>query len=241
MMENRLSMAFYAARNGRGADLAELLAADPRLISARGDRAVTLLHVAAEQNDVELTRSLLAAGADIEAEAAWGQTPLEWAANMASTDAASALLAAGAGRLNLWTAAALGMLPQVEACFDGAALRSDTSRRPSGDFDLSGWPEDTPFRRGDAVSDAFHIASRNGHVAVADFLLRMGADVDATGYFGATGLHWAAIAGREEIVSWLLSAGADPSRIDPKFGATPAGWAREGGHDDLATLLEVAG
>lgn len=238
MTEEDVRAAFDAARFGNAGAVAELLDERPELVHARGEGAITLLHVAAEQGDIPLAELLLDRGAELEAEASWGYTPFEWAAAMASARVAGLLLERGAKRHNLWTASALGRLDLVESCFSGRALRRGVGRVPRPGADLSGWPEDVPYRTGDVLSDAFHIAARNGHVAVAAFLHDLGADIDARGYLGATGLHWAAIRGRREIVHWLVAAGADPNRRDPEFDATPAGWARDGGHTELAVFLE---
>ena len=86
--------------------------------------------------------------------------------------------------------------------------------------------------------NAFYIACRNGHFSVAAFLLERGADVNACGYFGAPARHWAATNGHRDVVEWLLACGADRSILDPRFEASPSGWAREGGHEELAAWME---
>ena len=238
MTEGGWTDAFDAARRGDADTLARALDRDPEALHALDEGGGTLLHVAAGNDDVPIAALLLSRGADLEAEARWGYTPFEWAAAMASDRVAAFFLERGADRLNLWTAAALGRLDDVRACFDGGRLRPDAGRSPRPGADVSGWPADTPYRSGDRLSDAFHIAARNGRRDVAEYLLARGAAVDATGYFGATALHWAAVAGREEIVRWLVENGADVTVRDPKFGSTPAGWAREGGALALAEFLE---
>ena len=238
MTEAETEAAFAAARSGDLDALSSLLESQPGLVRVREGKGATLLHVAAERDDVPLATLLLDRDADPEAQASWGYTPFEWAAAMASAGVARLLLARGAGRLDLWTAAALGMIEEVRTRFEGGAPLPGVGRAPRPGADLSGWPEDTPYRTGDVVSDTFHIAARNGHREVAALLLDAGADVDATGYFGATALHWAAIAGRDEIVRWLVGVGANVHLRDPKFDATPAGWAREGGNTELAEFLE---
>ncbi len=90
---------------------------------------------------------------------------------------------------------------------------------------------------GDALSDAFYIACRGGHLAVAQLLLEHGADIDAKGHFGATGLHWAALNGHAEVVRWLLERGAALDGRDARFDSTPEGWALETGHAGIAALI----
>lgn len=91
--------------------------------------------------------------------------------------------------------------------------------------------------KGDVISEAFYGACRNGHIAVAELLLERGADVNAKGILGGTGLHWAAINGHKDTVAFLLAHGADLTTRDVKFHSTPEGWASEGGHDEICDLL----
>ncbi len=236
---------FEAARAGEASRVLALVDDGPERLRARDPAGASLLHVAAERDDVELARGLLERGADPEAESGWGQTAFEWAANMGSASVAELLLARGAGRHTLWTAAALGRVDEVAALLEGRPEGADRHAAPAGrassaGTDLTGWPEETAFRRGDSLSDAFYIACRNGHLRIARTLADAGADLGAKGYFGASALHWAALGGHVEVVRWLLSAGAPPGDPDPRFDATPAGWAREGGHADLAERLERA-
>ncbi len=237
-MTGRGAGVFDIVRAGDRRALSALLSGYPALSSSIDDDGTPLLHAAAARDDPVMVEMVLDAGGDLDARAPWGQTAMEWAANMGCSAAAEVFVARGC-RLDLWTAAALGKLEVVRTFFANGSLVDGAGRTPAPGADLSGWPDDTPYRRGDAVSDAFYIACRNGALAVARELLERGADVDATGYFGATALHWAAFLGREAVVDWLVEAGADVGRPDPEFDATPAGWAREGGHDALARRLET--
>ena len=226
-----------AVREGRLEDVAAALDGDPEGRHTATGSGATLLHLAVRRNDPDMTRLLIDRGVALEVESAWGQTAFEWAALLGASDAAAVLLEAGAERLGLWSGAALGMLDVVRQAFVDGRPRPGAGRRPAAGVSLDGWPEDGPFRSGDVVSDAFQAACRNGHVAVAHFLLDHGADVDATGYFGAPAVHWAAINGHRATVEWLVSRGADLSVRDPEFDARPSGWAAEGEHLDLAAWL----
>jgi ankyrin repeat protein len=198
-----------AALAGDAARTRTLLQAEPESVGARGAYAKTALHVAAEHDRAEVAEALLAAGADLEARTSWGMTPLEWAATVGSAGVGGLLLAHGA-RPSLYAAAGLGRLDEVQA-----------------------WPE----AEAGAVSEAFQVACRNGHTEVARSLLDRGARIDHPGYFEAPGLHWAAINGHADTVSFLLERGADPAIRDAEFDADALGWAREGGHDDVEALL----
>ncbi|MEE1616885.1 ankyrin repeat domain-containing protein [Brachybacterium sp. J153] len=71
-------------------------------------------------------------------------------------------------------------------------------------------------------------------------LLDLGFAADARTAEGATALHEAAVRGDHATVELLLARGADPTLRDPTYGATPAGWARHTGREELAGLLEAA-
>jgi ankyrin repeat protein len=199
-----------AARDGDAAAVRELLARDQALAGAVDVHRKTPLHLAAEHDHPEVAELLLDAGAELEAWTSWGATPLEWAGVLGSRRAGDVLLARGA-RLTLASAAGLGLTDELPQ--------------------LAG--------QGAAVSAAFVLACRNGHTDAARFLLDRGADVDARGFFGATGLHWAAHNGHADTVRFLLEAGADATLRDAQFDSDPLGWAREGGHEPVVALLSA--
>lgn len=105
---------------------------------------------------------------------------------------------------------------------------------------------------------ALHWAAEVDAVDAARVLLDSGAEIEARTSWGASPLDWAATMGSARVadlllerglyaaarnghadtVALLLSRGAARGARDAKFDATPAGWAREGGHTELADLLE---
>jgi ankyrin repeat protein len=198
-----------AAKDGDADAVRELLASDPSLVGAVDVHRKTPLHLAAEHDHPEVAELLLEAGAELEAWTSWGATPLEWAGVLGSRRAGDVLLAHGA-RLTLASAAGLGLIDELPR--------------------LAG--------PGAAVSAALVLACRNGHTDAARFLLDRGANVDARGFFGATGLHWAAHHGHADTVRFLLEAGADATLRDTQFDSDALGWAQEGGHDATIALLE---
>ncbi|HEY2114242.1 MAG TPA: ankyrin repeat domain-containing protein [Candidatus Angelobacter sp.] len=250
-----------AAQRGDVAKVRQLLASDSTLVNAKGAHNKTPLHWAAEKNNPELAELLLSAGADISAEVSWSMTPLQWAANMGSRQVAEILLAHGAGpQLNMWCAAGLGMLDVVQSFWDsaspstlkpgaGQARTRDLTPQSGksgqlGDPDLGNgkWGKAPPPESyAELVSEALYIAARNGHVAVAKFLLEKGADINCRGFFGAPGLHWAAIHGHKPMVEFLLDHGADLTLRDQQFNSTALGWALEGKKTEIAELLKGKG
>ena len=73
----------------------------------------------------------------------------------------------------------------------------------------------------------------------ARLLIAQGADVNFAQAGGFTPLHQAAAAGANELVTLLLDAGADPSRLCDQ-GKTPAAYASERKHENTAALLRRA-
>lgn len=89
-------------------------------------------------------------------------------------------------------------------------------------------------------------AAANGRVDAIRTLVKLGADPDQRGTFGGpshgegiTAIHLAAQSGQREAVIALLELGADPLIQDTLHGGTALGWARVGGHEELADVLSV--
>jgi ankyrin repeat protein len=226
-----------ASKRGDAAAVASLLASDRSLANTKSDNDKTPLHWAAEKNHGAVAELLIDAGADIESQTSWGATALEWAATLGSKEVGRLLLARGARGANLFTAAGLGLIDDVRSFFASGRPGAAAGRGPRKGGEADELPPDAAVTTGDAVSDAFYVACRTGELAIAQLLLQHGADINAKGHFGATGLHWAAHNGHREVVRWLLEAGANPNLRDIKFHSTPAGWAIENGHRDLVKQI----
>jgi ankyrin repeat protein len=87
-------------------------------------------------------------------------------------------------------------------------------------------------------------AAVNGRVHSIRALVELGADPNQRGTFGGpshgdgvTAIHLAAQAGERHAVITLLELGADPLIIDDLHGGNALGWARVGGHEELADIL----
>jgi ankyrin repeat protein len=88
-------------------------------------------------------------------------------------------------------------------------------------------------------------AAACGKPAAVELLAGLGFDVDAMGRTDVpsdqpwqTALHKAAEDGNLELARTLLRLGADPDIHDTRFDATPLGWARYFGQQELVELLE---
>jgi ankyrin repeat protein len=231
-----------AAQRGDVAKIRQLLASDTTLANAKGAHNKTPLHWAAEKNYPELAELLVTAGADINAEVSWGMPPLQWAANMGSRDVAEVLLAHGATpQLNMSAAAGLGMLDVVQSFWDSPnALKPGAGQTRTRDLGDGKWGKAPPPESYlELISEALHIAARNGHITVAKFLLERGADMNCRGFFGAPGLHWAALHGHKPMVEFLIDHGADLTLRDQQFNSTALGWALEGKQTEIAELLKA--
>ena len=210
--------------------LEQLLDEHPELVNDRVDGQRTLLHVATDwpghfPNSPETVACLLARGAEVNArfQGRHSETPLHWAASCddvavldvlldhgADIQAAGGVIANGtpladavafaqwnaARRLiergavaNLWQAAALGLIGRVEDLFSN----------------------DAPPAAGE-ITNAFWCACHGGQRETAEFLRDRGAEVNWIGYDGLTPLGAAVRNGNAELIEWLRSLGAKPSR-----------------------------
>ena len=101
MTGERVEAAFAAAGSGDLDGRRAALDAEPALISARGAHGVTLLHPAAQRDDLPMVETLLERGVDPRARASLGHTPFEWAATLGARGRTSRArgLVGGSGRM----------------------------------------------------------------------------------------------------------------------------------------------
>ncbi|MGE4070739.1 MAG: ankyrin repeat domain-containing protein [Lysobacterales bacterium] len=146
----------------------------------------TPLHWAASSDDVAVLDALLDAGADIEATGAifTGGTAMSDAVVFAQWNAARRLAERGA-RTEIWQAAALGQLAVVQQY--ATAQAAPTAEQ---------------------FTNAFWHACRGGQLAVAQYLLTRGADLNWVGHDRQTPLDVARKSGDAALVAWLTSLDA---------------------------------
>ncbi len=152
------------------------------------------------RQDDEAVRTLLAAGADVDAPRGDGMTALHWAARLGDLASARRLLAAGAdsetvtrlGRHTpLHVASRAGHAPLVAVLLEH---RADAEARTS------------------AGAAPLHFAAQSGDADAVEALLAHGADPDVREpRWGQTPLMFAAGAARTSAVAPLLRWGADPA------------------------------
>jgi ankyrin repeat protein len=177
-----------ALEAGDAARLQELLASEVEPWP-RSHLGAPLLHLAVSyhhaENEAELVRVLIAAGAEIDARNAEGSTALYPAAGYRCLDCVRQLLAAGAfvdarcagGRTPLFVAREEA-IPVLLAAGADVALRDDEGNIPL----------------------------HNNHSAAL-----LGPGIDTRNDYGFTPLHFAALRGDTEGVRFLLAHGADPT------------------------------
>jgi ankyrin repeat protein len=237
---NPVESLLAAAAAGDVKQVRAILEAAPELRDATDAVGKNALHLAAEHDQVDVARLMLELGSSVDAETDWGATPLQWAGILGSANVGRVLIEAGAVP-TLYDAAGLGRIDLVRGFFEGGGPHAGAAG--PGHVQLpDGSSVKTPPTSDPAVivSEAFYLACRNGNIDIARMLLARGAEIDYPGYFGAPGLHWAAINGHGATVRWLLDEGADAAIRDTEFGTDAAGWAREGDQKALADLLSKA-
>jgi ankyrin repeat protein len=178
----------------RGPEVVAMLidaGADPNVPVRGGRHSETPLHWAASSDDVEVARTLIDGGADIEATGASiaGGSPLDDAVGYSCWRVARLLVDRGARVDRLWQAAALGMIARAEELLASA---------PHSQQDLT---------------DAFWMACHGGQRRMAEYLLARGADLNGRPSWGGDSTprdvaEFPGDTGREALVTWLRDMGA---------------------------------
>ena len=242
--------------------LEKLLRDNPELVRMRSTREhrSTLLHYVSAngvedfrqktpKNIIEVTKLLLDAGADVNAESeayGGGSTTLGLTATSYHPEAAGVQL----GLMDL--------LIRSGATIDrpGSSAVNDCLRNGRGEaakffadrgarLDLEGaagvgrldivssfFKDDgtlKPPATAKQMTDGFAWACEFGRTNVVDFLLQSGMKIDTRlPHKGQTGLHWAAFGGHADTVRLLLARGASAVAKDESFEGTPLDWALYG-------------
>jgi uncharacterized protein len=194
-----------AAKAGDRAAVRTLLDGIPQKVIA-GPEGTAALVWAASRNDVEMAEMLLRAGADAKAANEFGATALYAAAGAAELPMTQKLIAAGAdpnaalvsGETALMQAARRGNVDIVQALL--AAKADPNAKEKNGSQNALMWA----------------VAARQS--AVADALVRGGADVHGGSKSGFTPLMFAAQQGDVDSIRVLLRAGA---KVDDRQEGAP--------------------
>jgi ankyrin repeat protein len=199
--------------------------------------------------DSEIVTFLIKAGADVNVQSNFGNTPLHFAAGFNNPEVVTLLLEAGAdvkakdeyGRTTLHFAAESNENPEVVTVLSkaGADVNAKSHTRDKTPLQLAAWRNANPevltalieagadvnakADNGGTPLDLAAAANENPEVLMV--LIKAGADVNAKSESGLTPLH-AAAANNEnpEVITILLNAGADVNARD-KDGITSLDWA----------------
>jgi uncharacterized protein len=190
------------------------------------------MFTAAARGDVAQLKRYIAAGAKLDGTDREGRTPLLLAVAGSQTDAAIALIDAGAS-IN-----AQAVNQDTPWLLAGALGHAELLRRmiPKGpDFAI----------RNRYGGNALIPACERAHVEAVKVLLTSKVDVDHVNNLGWTCLLEIVVLGNGgprhvEVAKLVLDAGANPNIAD-KDGVTPLQHARRKGQREIARLIEVAG
>jgi ankyrin repeat protein len=208
------------------------------LLAANGANLTDPLIAAASGDNVRAIAKLLDLGANIDGNGRW--SPLEEAIYWGHKDSLALLLERGAAVQNLRTAAALGDMLKVAACFDAKGDLTPAAGEVASPFEKLPIPESVRRDRDQIMGNALVHAAAWGRVDAVDFLLDRGAPINQipAGFdFAGTPLHYAALHGRRDMVDHILKKGADPTLRDTKVSTRPEDWAAHGGHPELSEYL----
>jgi hypothetical protein len=215
--------------------------AEPDAVATAYGRSVTPLEMLVSSRppfergvQEALVRVLVGGGAEPDGPSGGG-IPLTTALVFGYTGAAETLVQLGARHDNLFAAAGLGKLGQVQRWFgsDGrlqaGSLRGYEAIRP----------EEQSQDAASILQEAFHFAVTHGRAEVAEFLLERGADPNGRvrGHHCELPLIQALFVHSTNVVSWLLNVGADPELIDNKRGITAIEHVRRFGPARARVLL----
>ncbi|KAF7524027.1 hypothetical protein G7054_g11554 [Neopestalotiopsis clavispora] len=225
-------------------------------INAQGRDGVAPIHCAGRSGDLEATKSLVKSGANIDIQDASGKTPLLWSVmggNQATVEYlwenANRKLRDGEGRTALHLAVVFADDETVAWLLEHGADARAVDRRTRTPLHESAqrgrlramqllYQKD---KAGVNAKDGYdqttlHLAARAGHKAVAEWLIKKGADIHAADFLDQTLLHIAAKAGYRAVTRWLIQAGANVNARDGG-DLTPLHLAAENGHEAVVKWL----
>lgn len=221
-------------------ELVKLLAFSALDLNARDKHTgMTALEQAAEDGNLEIARTLLLAGADVNVKNESGRTVLMYLRASATAELVRELIAGGAkvndrdesGGTALMNAAELSNVETVKALIEGGAK-----------IDLKDTDGKTAlmFAAKNDGRNALMIAAESGDPETVKLLISFNADINDTDQKGWSALMFAVNVGDERSVQALLNAGADLT-LKNSEGQTALAIARERDEEDLIELLESRG
>ena len=201
-----------------------LMATTLAVSAARAEEVDTKLADAAENQQWDIVRSVLANTTDVNAAQVDGMTALHWAVYHDEFNTTKLLVEHGA---DATAANRYDVRPLPMACVNGNAKIIQLLLKAGANVNAALRGDETPLM----------IAARTGRLGPVQLLLQHEADVNAKEWKGQTALMWAAASGHADVVKALLNAGADRT-VSLKSGFTPLFFAvRDGKIQAVLTLL----
>ncbi len=216
----------------------------------------TALMIASLKRQAKIVSFLIEKGADVNRRNSWGETALIFASRMGDKFIVKTLINAGAninakdqdGGTALTEAAKAGQADIVRLLLkEGSDITATEYGRKAWMLAaegghtavvkiLIGDTHDVDERAGALEYTTLIEAALRGRVETVRYLIKRGADVNATSKYGETALMHAAAGGHIKVVNILLGAGASVNAAD-SGGMTPLMWAARSGFAQVVRLL----
>lgn len=215
-----------AAKAGEPAKVERLLrsGARPRVDGSQAHQVLIDAAYGRAPARLEVVRQLIEAGADLNATSSYGESPLLVASRFGEFDLVRELLSCGAD------AAMLEWTPLMHAIVLGTA--DEVSNQLSGGASLT---HRDHWRRTPLLLSA-HV----GDVVKAQIVRGQSGKSKSYAEDSSKAMMLAAMGDHADVLSWLISEGAEPNAADD-FGYTPLMWAATWGAVACARILLSAG
>ena len=187
----------------------------------------TVLHEAAQQGDLVQVQQLVRGAFLDQRHIDTGETALHVAAFNRHAAIVKVLLEAGASPE---AATYEGELPHHYAVKEGHLEVVKTLLQGN---------EDLPHSLTKKQQTALHISAMHGHVAIAEYLLSLGANPNFVDLMNRTALHYASLEGHLDMVALLVTADNIAFDIEDVDGTTAAELARTADHPEVVQLLHA--
>jgi len=242
--KNRSTPLHQASRSG-SVEVARLLVEHGANVTAQDKDQSTPLHRASQDGHHEISLVLLQCGADANCRDENYMTPLHLASRLGHVEVVEILLTHGAypnaRDESDWTPLSFA---SPEGHLDVVRLLLNRGE-DSGALHIASEHEDharfpslvvVPNAENDDNQTPLFLASRNGRLEVAQFLLENGADLQCLDWLKRSPLHGASENGHYDVTRFLLDKGADADARDAHLW-TPLHMASKTGQFTVAQLL----
>jgi ankyrin repeat protein len=229
------------------------------------------LYDLARRGDVDQIKALLARGADVNAKDQWGATPLHAATIQGHEEVVKLLLTRGANinvqdnrratplhyalvtenelmikllierHANLNVVDEEGQTPAATIMHEGYAGANQGPETAEARASHRRCAEIARILLAAGANATIHLAAYAGDLEKVKSIVATGTDVNTRDKDGRTALHWAAVAGRKDVVVFLMDHGANPNAGEKRWGHTPLHGAVRHGQTDVAEVLIAAG